>query len=55
MDLYTVLLKRGDGWVICFNGSRPILEDIYIATFWLEELRQRNPDDTYKLAKVEIQ
>jgi len=53
--MYTVLLKQNDNWVICFNGRKPILEDIYIATSWLEELRQGNPDDTYKLAKVEIQ
>ena len=55
MDLYTVLLKQGDKWVICFNGRTPILEDIYTATSWLEDLRQGSPDDTYKLAKVEIQ
>ena len=55
MALYTVLLKQGDEWVICFNGRTPILEDIYIATSYLEILRAHEPLETYKLAKVDIQ
>ena len=55
MDLYTVLMKQGEDWLICFEGRRPILEDIDVAMKLLQDFRDFNSLETYKIAKVEIQ
>ena len=54
MDLYTVLMKQGEDWIICFEARRPILAGIDPATNLLQDFIAFNPQEEYKLAKVEI-
>jgi hypothetical protein len=52
--MYTILLYENKEWKICFDGSTPILGDLYNVIGKRTILQLSNPEATYKIAKVEI-